>query len=177
MNTLISTPAIAPGITTAWILNRLESDPAFCEAMLVGLYARQTSDEKSMRTTYARNGQGFDRYDARFGSSLAIQILDENLLTPAQLYHGRKLLRNYAARQLREIATEDGYTAPAPAPVDPVLDSVPAYKAIYRAPVVLDEAATTILPGESAIYPARSYPKAIYHGVTARLPVGHAYRR
>lgn len=79
---------------------------------LLAIYNRQTADEKSSESTNHENKMGFNGTDARFGSSLAKQILDWQAapvkkfakpLSPNQLAKGRKIIYKYAG-QLTKIA-------------------------------------------------------------------------
>jgi hypothetical protein len=73
-----------------------------------GLYARQTEDERSDKTTRVSNGRGFNAKDARFLSDIAQKLPRyRDNMTDRQLYVARKMLRKYW-RQLLEIIQEKG---------------------------------------------------------------------
>ena len=73
--------------------------------MLQGMYARQTSLEKTMDASLADNEMGFDSYDAHFLSSVARNSKSYKNLTPRQAKSVAKSLKKYT-RQLVEIANE-----------------------------------------------------------------------
>lgn len=78
---------------------------------LVAIYERQTADEQNTEDTKHQNGVGFNGRDAKFGTSLAKQVIAFNEgkstyrypLSRTQLESGRKLLRKYAG-QLAKVA-------------------------------------------------------------------------
>lgn len=69
---------------------------------LLGLYSRQTADERSWGTTVHRNGIGFNATDAQFLSSVAQWVLDGKPFTQRQFDRVSALLRKYA-RQIETI--------------------------------------------------------------------------
>lgn len=77
---------------------------AWVKKSVLFLYARQTSDEQATDSTRNENAAGFNMIDARFGSSLARQILDGQTLSQRQVLSAEKMLRKYK-RQLLEMAT------------------------------------------------------------------------
>ncbi len=88
-----------------------------------GLYARQTADERSDKTTRVSNGRGFNAKDARFLSDIAVKLPRYNdNMTDRQLYVARKMLRKYW-RQLLEIAEEKGHKVQYPSASRAVADS------------------------------------------------------
>jgi ssDNA-binding Zn-finger/Zn-ribbon topoisomerase 1 len=72
---------------------------------IVIIYNRQTTDEQVTRDTKYLNGRGFNGFDAEFGSSLAVQVIDKHYLSIKQMEFARRLLRKYAG-QLAEVANE-----------------------------------------------------------------------
>jgi len=103
------------------ILNMIDNRDDAVYRGLVAIYERQTADEQSTESTNHLNGVGFNGRDARFGSSLAKQIIGWNNTPPArrtyryplsrtQLEKGRNLLRKYAG-QLARIANEKAQPA------------------------------------------------------------------
>lgn len=72
---------------------------------LVRLYARQTADERTTKTTNETNGQGFNGVDAPFLSSLAEQYIRKGYLTERQTQTARKSIQKYIG-QLTAIANE-----------------------------------------------------------------------
>jgi hypothetical protein len=87
---------------------------------LVTIYQRQTADEQNAEDTKHQNGMGFNGRDAKFGTSLAKQVIAFNEgkstyrypLSRTQLESGRKLLRKYAG-QLAKVANEKAQAAEA----------------------------------------------------------------
>ena len=72
------------------------------------LYARQTSDEQSTKTTRVANGRGFNAKDAPFLSDIARKLPRYNdQMTPKQTAVARKMLKKYW-RQLLEVIEENG---------------------------------------------------------------------
>ena len=69
---------------------------------LLGLYSRQTAEERSWQTTVHRNGIGFNATDAQFLSSVAQWVLDGKPFTQRQFDRVSVLLRKYA-RQIETI--------------------------------------------------------------------------
>lgn len=72
---------------------------------LLAIYRCQTADEQGSKDTRVANGRGFNQYDARFGSSLAEQLLNGSNLTERQIVAARRLMRKYVG-QLAAIAAE-----------------------------------------------------------------------
>lgn len=72
------------------------------------LYARQTSDEQSTKTTRVANGRGFNAKDAPFLSDIAKKLprYDDHM-TDRQVHVARKMLVKYW-RQLLEVIEENG---------------------------------------------------------------------
>ena len=97
---------------TIWTPDKIEQIielmPKQVEAALVLLYNNQTRDEQEQEITVDKNGIGFNGYDARFGSSLAKQILGGKHLTDKQLSCARKMLPKYYG-QLCRIINERRY--------------------------------------------------------------------
>ena len=70
-------------------------DPEVVAGCLVVLYASQTPGEQAAHMTAEQNGEGFNAFDADFGSSLAEQVIGKNSLTTKQVAAGRKIVRKY----------------------------------------------------------------------------------
>jgi hypothetical protein len=90
-----------------------KSDKAVYRGLVV-LYQRQTADEKSSENTKHQNGVGFNATDAKFGTSLAKQVLTwqeatqkkyPNPLSKGQIDAARRMIRKYAG-QLANVANE-----------------------------------------------------------------------
>lgn len=62
-------------ITERQIRENIVSNQEWLEKTLVIVFENQTSDEQEKRVTRYYNEKGFNRNDARFMSSLALQIL------------------------------------------------------------------------------------------------------
>lgn len=85
---------------------------------LVVLFERQTADERDSEQTNHLNGMGFNGRDAKFGTSLAKQVIRwqdgltnyQHPLTMAQLNAARKMIRKYAG-QLAKVANEKAAVA------------------------------------------------------------------
>ena len=72
---------------------------------IVIIYNRQTTDEQVTQDTKYLNGRGFNGFDAEFGSSLAVQVINKHYLSIKQMEFARRLLKKYAG-QLAEVANE-----------------------------------------------------------------------
>lgn len=87
-------------ITKASIIHALATNPRAVEKALVGLYLRQTGDERSSRTTRHTNGKGFNHAHAKEGSRLARLVQYGHSLTGWDLTRGRAIVSYYAGTQL-----------------------------------------------------------------------------
>lgn len=95
------------------ILNMLNTNDKAVYRALVVLFERQTADEQNSESTNHLNGMGFNGTDARFGSSLAKQVIAFEQgkskyrypLSRTQLEEARKMVRKYAG-QLAKVANE-----------------------------------------------------------------------
>ena len=100
---------MAKTYTAEDITKLMDTNDYFVCACLSKLYDRQTADEQRSQSTKHHNGRGFNAVDAKFLSSLAIQVrinkTKGTILTPKQLQYARKCLRKYV-NQLVEIANE-----------------------------------------------------------------------
>lgn len=75
---------------------------------LVRVYENQSSDEKSYKASLYKDGFGFTKLDADFGTSLAEQFLDRGILSEKQMQSVRKLMPKYA-KQLVEQSIREGH--------------------------------------------------------------------
>ena len=95
--------------TVEEIWNLVLTNDYFCCACLSKMLDRQTQDEQRAGETRHRNGRGFNGKDAKFLTSLAIQVRRNKnrgtILTQNQLAAARKCLYKYR-KQLTEIANE-----------------------------------------------------------------------
>jgi hypothetical protein len=79
------------------------TDPEVVAGCLVVLYASQTPQEQAGHTTVEVNGEGFNAFDADFGTSLAEQVIGKGTLTTKQVAAGRKIVRKYAGQISRRV--------------------------------------------------------------------------
>ena len=68
---------------------------------LVAIFQLQTQNEQYSDSTSELNGVGFNGLDAKFGCSLAKQILSQRSLSLKQIEAGRKLILKYAGQLMR----------------------------------------------------------------------------
>ena len=88
------------------------NDKAVYRALIV-LFERQTADEQEAESTNHNNGRGFNGRDAKFGTSLAKQVIAweqghstfRNPLSAGQMTAARKMIRKYAG-QLALVAND-----------------------------------------------------------------------
>lgn len=92
MNTTLTKEAIA---------TKLETNQVWLFRGIIAIFERQTSDEKSAESTKEDNGIGFNGCDAKFGSSLAKQLIAGRCLSVKQLSAAQKMMRKYAGQLLR----------------------------------------------------------------------------
>lgn len=85
-------------ISREQILDLLTSNNRAVLRALVVLQDRQTLDEQTGATTRHSNGVGWSRADARFGTSLAVQVRSGRHLSSKQLGAARKLLAKYVGQ-------------------------------------------------------------------------------
>lgn len=85
------------------MLHRLREDPRVIDRAVVVLDDRQTPMERAARMTRDANGEGWNAFDARFGSSLAARVRSGRSLTERQRTAALRMLRKYTG-QLCDIA-------------------------------------------------------------------------
>ena len=90
-------------LTKEYIVEKMNSDFKWLKQAILAIYARQTEDEKDSETTNNDNGRGFTGTDARFGSSLAKQLLSGRTLSDRQLVSARRMMKKYAGQLLRVV--------------------------------------------------------------------------
>ena len=123
---------------------------------LLGLYSRQTADERSWGTTVHRNGIGFNATDSQFLSSVAQWVLDGKPFTQRQFDRVSALLRKYE----RQIATipnlEDIRIPPTALRTDKDVQKRPVLRGdgLLR---VVDGAAIQFIPN---VYPSKQIASA-----------------
>lgn len=104
----------------AELIHLLSTRNAATECALTVLYNRQTDDERSCGDTRHHNGSGFSATDARFLSSLALQIerqrgrIAGRCLSPRQLDAARRLLPKYARQLLASSVDWSQFASGAP---------------------------------------------------------------
>ncbi|MBU0847495.1 hypothetical protein KKH23_09955 [Patescibacteria group bacterium] len=89
--------------TTDEIKVLINTSPKAVSRGILALYNNQTQEEKLMGASLKRNGTGFNKRDACYGTELALQIIDKKPLSQQQIYHARRMLKKYVG-QLTEIA-------------------------------------------------------------------------
>lgn len=127
-------------LTRENVLTAIETNSKSCENALLGMYARQTTDEQRARATGHDNGIGFNGTDAGFLSSLAEQVTARRTagrpagtcLSEKQITWARKLLKKYG-RQLLEIAQEKAAARSERAATTPA-DTTPAERVVVSCP-------------------------------------------
>ncbi len=92
-------------VRQAPIMNALLYSPVFVERALVALYNRQTADEQATEETSQSNGVGFSGVHAKFGTSMAKQIMKNKYnkpegqrLSPKQQPHAQKMCLRYISQ-------------------------------------------------------------------------------
>jgi hypothetical protein len=88
-------------ITRNIIADKLQNDDKWLYRGIVAIYERQTADEQQAETTNHHNAKGFNGTDAKFGTSLAKQILAGRTLTVNQAQAARKMMRKYAGQLVK----------------------------------------------------------------------------
>ena len=83
------------------IRTRLMTDRRYLIKSLLRLYRRQTETERRSQSTSVFNGVGFNKYDAKFGCSLAEQVLSGRYLSAKQIKSAQNMLKKYT-RQLAQ---------------------------------------------------------------------------
>lgn len=82
-----------------------KNDKVLCKA-LMKLYSYQTAGEKSLNSTHEYNGVGFNRFDAKFLTSVCKWYEEKGFLTEGQKTAVRSTLRKYT-KQLTKIANKE----------------------------------------------------------------------
>ncbi|MDR2115854.1 MAG: hypothetical protein LBP87_05680 [Planctomycetaceae bacterium] len=68
---------------------------------VLALYQLQTNEEKTQKTTIAKNNIGFNVIDARYMSNIAQQLQTGKHLTMKEQYIARRTLKKYYGQLLR----------------------------------------------------------------------------
>jgi len=92
-------------LTKSVIAFNLVHNQNWLERGLIAIYNCQTDDEQALESTSVANGMGFNGSDAKFGSSLAKQLISKRTLSTNQIIAARRMMRKYAS-QLLKIANE-----------------------------------------------------------------------
>lgn len=92
--------------TEAKIKTLLDTNDKAVMRALVAIYRRQTDEEKQSRETRASNGVGFNAFDAKICTELALQVINGRGLSRGQLSLARNKMKRYH-RQLIEVAKEN----------------------------------------------------------------------
>ena len=85
----------------------MDSD-RFLLKSLEHLYSLQTGDEKQSYTSFTRNKEGFNRFDASFLSAMALRVIEDRYITPNRMTAIRRAMFKYAG-QLTEMANLGGW--------------------------------------------------------------------
>lgn len=91
--------------TIAEIKDLLDRNDKMVCRSLVQMYNKQTEAEKVQLETHDNNKVGFNAYDARFGTAMALLVKEGKTLSPKQIEASRKMLTKYA-RQLMLVANK-----------------------------------------------------------------------
>lgn len=91
--------------TIAEIKDLLDRNDKMVCRSLVQMYNKQTEAEKVQLETHDNNKVGFNAYDARFGTAMALLVKEGKELSPKQIEASRKMLTKYA-RQLMLVANK-----------------------------------------------------------------------
>lgn len=114
---------------------------------LLGLYSRQTADEREGQSTVYDNGVGFNATDAQFLSSVAQWVLDGKPFTQRQFDRVSVLLRKYA-RQIETIPLEDISIPP----------TALAGKDVQQRPVLRGDGLLRVVDGAAIQFIPNTYP-------------------
>lgn len=99
-------------ITRNIISDKLQTDDRWLYRGIVAIYERQTADEQQSETTEEHNAMGFNGTDAKFGTSLAKQILAGRSLSIKQAQAARKMMRKYAGQLVKCAKEKAALTSP-----------------------------------------------------------------
>lgn len=83
------------------IIGLIQNDDRVLYGALRKLYGMQTSTEQSTQETHERNGVGFNGVDAKFLSSVAEFLIQNEFLTAKQKEITRRKLMKYAGQLTR----------------------------------------------------------------------------
>jgi len=94
---------ITKGQVAEFVKAKLSTDEKWAKRALLSIYAYQTADEQSMRTTNRWNGVGFSGCDADILSSFAEQLQRRGTLSHKQMAIVFKKMKKYS-RQIIQIS-------------------------------------------------------------------------
>lgn len=102
-------------MTQTWnkdsVQNLLRTNEYAMKRAIVKIYERQTQDEKIQQATTQSNGIGFTGVDAKFLSSLAVQVISRGTLSPKQTAIARNKMPKYWKQILELIKEKEGVNA------------------------------------------------------------------
>ena len=75
---------------------QIQSNPKQAVRALLRIYENQNESEREHLCTVFKDGCGFTKNDAEFGSSLAEQYLEKNFLTSKQMEAVQRMMPKYA---------------------------------------------------------------------------------
>jgi len=84
----------------AFIKNKLQSDDRWAIRALNTIFKNQTADEKLSAEAKYSNGIGFSGVDAKFLTSLALQVADRGTLSMKQMAWLKRKIGKYAKQLL-----------------------------------------------------------------------------
>lgn len=76
--------------------HQIQSNPKQAVRALLRIYENQNESEREHQCTMFKDGFGFTKNDAEFGSSLAVQYLEKQFLTAKQMEYVQRMMPKYA---------------------------------------------------------------------------------
>ena len=86
---------------------QIQSNPKQAIRALLRIYENQNESEREHQCTVFKDGCGFTKNDAEFGSSLAEQYLEKQFLTSKQMEYVQKMMPKYA-KQIVDQSIDSG---------------------------------------------------------------------
>ena len=86
---------------------QIQSNPRQAVRALLRIYENQNESEREYQCTMIKDGFGFTKNDAEFGSSLAEQYLEKQFLTANQTEYVQRIMPKYA-KQIVEQSIDSG---------------------------------------------------------------------
>lgn len=87
--------------------HQIQSNPKQAVRALLRIYENQNESEREYQCTMFKDGFGFTKNDAEFGSSLAEQYLEKKFLTAKQMEYVQRMMLKYA-KQIVEQSIASG---------------------------------------------------------------------